>query len=434
MFLLCISALINYFIGIKIYRCKKDLNKKRFLWLALIINIGVLAYYKYFNFFFDSFVDFFNLFGTNLKYSTLHILLPLGISFFTFQMVGYIIDIYHEEIEPCHDLLTFSTYVTYFPKILAGPIERAQKFFPQVEVKRDFNYALATAGLRQILWGLLAKLVISNNCAIYANYIFSDYKSSNGSTLLIGIFFYAFEIYGDFSGYSNIAIGVSKLFGINLMTNFSTPFFSTNISDFWKKWHISLTTWMMDYVNTPLSFNLRGLKKAGMLISIICTFLLVGLWHGADMKYILYGLLHGLYFVPLLLLNTSRRTSVVAKGKRFPSFKESFQMLSLFILVSFTLVFFRADSIRDALGYLKGIFTRNIFSIPLFPFRGMALVTFMLVLVFTLIEWFGRELPHPIANLDEKYPEYKRWLVYYILAIVIFVFAGINQQFIYFQF
>jgi D-alanyl-lipoteichoic acid acyltransferase DltB (MBOAT superfamily) len=434
LFLLCISSLLNFFIGMKIYRTQKDVNKKRFLWLALVINIGVLGYYKYFNFFFESFAAFFNLFGANLHYSPLHILLPLGISFFTFQMLGYIIDIYWEEIEPCDNLLNFSTYVVYFPKLLAGPIERAQKFLPQIEVRRDFNYSLAAAGMRQILWGLFAKLVIANNCAIYANFIFGDHQNANGSTLLIGIFFYAFEIYGDFSGYSNIAIGVSKLFGINLMTNFSTPFFSTNISDFWKKWHISLTTWMMDYVNTPLSFQLRGFKKAGMLISIICTFLLVGLWHGADIKYLLYGLLHGLYFVPLLLFNTSKRTSVVAKGNLFPSLLEAFQMLGLFIVVSFTLVFFRAESISDAMSYLKGIFANNIFSIPFFPFRGMALVTLMLVLIFIFIEWFGRENPYPMANLDEKYPKFKRWLIYYILAMVIFVFSGINQQFIYFQF
>jgi len=432
--LLLISILVNYFLGIKITDTKKEINKKRFLWLGLIFNIGILGFFKYFNFFYESFVNFVNLFNGDMEFSPLKILLPLGVSFFTFQMLGYIIDVYKEEIEPSRDILGFSVYVSYFPKLLAGPIERAQKFLPQIKERRSFNPALATDGLRQILWGLFVKMVISNNCAVYANYIFSDYSEVNGSTLLLGTIFYSFEIYGDFSGYSNIAIGVSKLFGINLMTNFATPFFSTNVSDFWKKWHISLTSWMMDYVNTPLSFSLRKLKKAGLLISIVCTFLLVGFWHGADWKYIFYGFLYGLYFIPLLFFKTSNRTSIVAKGQLLPSLKEVVQMVGLFMLVSLTSVFFRADSINDAFGYLSGIFTPDLFSVPQFQSRGMALVIMAFVVLFVIIEWITREKNHPFVDWETKHGVIFRWAVYYTIVLLIFVFAGQEQQFIYFQF
>ncbi len=254
LFLVGANVLFNFFIGIQIQDAQKEKHKQQLLWLGIFFNLGILGYFKYFNFFYDSFVDLINLSGGNLNYSSLKILLPLGISFFTFQTLGYLFDIYNEEIEPCRDILAFSAYVLYFPKILAGPIERAQKFIPQIEVKRLFDNNLAFDGLRQILWGLFAKIVIADNCAGLVNEIFANPETQSGSMLMIGSVFFLIQIYCDFSGYSNIAIGVSKLLGIKLMTNFATPFFSTNISDFWKKWHISLTSWLMDYVFTPLSF------------------------------------------------------------------------------------------------------------------------------------------------------------------------------------
>jgi alginate O-acetyltransferase complex protein AlgI len=434
LFLLIISILVNYYIGLAIFDTNKETNKKRLLWVGLVFNIGVLGYFKYYNFFFESFVDFFNMFNANLEYSPLKILLPLGVSFFTFQMLGYILDLYRERIEPSHNLLAFSVYVAFFPKLLAGPIERAQRFLPQIEIQRNFDVSLVTDGLRQILWGLFAKLVISNNCAIYANYIFDSYKDSNGGTLFLGTFFYTFQIYGDFSGYSNIALGVSKLFGIRLMTNFATPFFSTNISDFWKKWHISLTSWMMDYIYNPLSFKLRNFKKVGLSVSIVATFLLVGFWHGAEWKYILYGLLHGIYFIPLMIFKSSRREPVVAKGRLLPSFAETLQMAGLFLVVSVTIILFRAPTVSDALMYFSGIFTNGLFSTPDFMSRGMALLTVILVIIFVLIEWFSREKIHPFYEIEKKCNTVNRWIYYYTITFMIFVFSGVGQPFIYLQF
>jgi alginate O-acetyltransferase complex protein AlgI len=432
--LLFASILINFYVGLKIFRSEKEKQKKLYLWLGLIFNIGILFFFKYFNFFAESFINLFNVFNAGIKFNALRIILPLGISFFTFQMLGYIIDIHREEIEPSNNLLDFSVYVAFFPKLLAGPIERAQKFLPQIAAKRIFNSLQATDGLRQILWGLFVKLVVSNNCAIYADNIYNGYASANGSTLLLGAIFYMFQIYGDFSGYSNIAIGVSKLFGINLMTNFARPFFSTNISDFWKKWHISLTSWMMDYVNNPLSFKLRRYKKVGMSLSIVCTFLLVGFWHGAEWKYLLYGLLHGIYFIPLLLMKNSKRSSLVAKGKLLPGFKETVQMTGLFFLVCLTGIFFRADSITDAIKFITGIFNLSLFSVPVFQYRAIAILTLCFVLFMLVIEWITREKDHPLTGFETKYPVIVRWGVYYALSVVIFIFSGGAQPFIYFQF
>lgn len=427
--LLIFSILANYYIAIKIANSEKDSIRKQLLWLGLIVNLGVLFYFKYFNFFYDSFADLFNLFGGNVNYSSFKIILPLGISFITFQTLGYIIDVYYEEIEPSRDLLEFSTYVAFFPKLLAGPIERAQNFIPQIQTIRNFNPTMAIDGLRQILWGLFAKIVIADNCAVIVDSIFDNYQNESGSTLFIGAFYYAFQIYGDFSGYSNISIGVAKLFGIQLMANFLTPYFSTNISDFWKKWHISLTTWLMDYVYTPLSFTLRKYKKKGLIFSIILTFILVGLWHGASWNYIIFGLLHGLYFIPLIYGGSSDRTSTVAKDKYFPSFKEFLKMSGLFILVMLTDVFFRAADTQEAISYLGNIFSVSFFIVP----DLKKLMFIPVIIVFVVIEWIGRNNQHALES--NKQSTYLRWAAYILIGFVVVLSYDNNQSnFIYLQF
>ncbi len=259
--LLIFSTIFNFYTGKAIHSKKDENNRRYLLYTGVVVNISLLIYYKYFNFFYKSFVDFFGLFESNVSYSALAIILPIGISFFTFQAIGYIIDVYREDIEPCDSLLIFATFITYFPKMTAGPIERAETFFDQVKQKRVFSYDLSIDGLRQILWGSFAKLVIANNCASISGPIFDNYLHLPASTLLMGAFFLCFQVYCDFSGYSNISIGISKLFGIKLMRNFAAPFFSTNIRDYWKKWHISLSSWMMHYIFTPLSFQLRKYGK-----------------------------------------------------------------------------------------------------------------------------------------------------------------------------
>lgn len=430
LFLVSINALVNYYIGIKISNSSKEKTKQRLLWLGLLFNLGVLGYFKYFNFFYDSFADLLNLFGGNLNYSSLIIILPLGISFFTFQTTGYIIDVYNEEIEPCKNVLVFSTYVTYFPKILSGPIERAQKFIPQIELARVFNHKLAADGLRQILWGLFAKIIIADNCAPFVNDIFNSYQNQSGSTLFVGAFCYLIQIYCDFSGYSNIAIGVSKLFGINLMMNFRTPFFSTNISDFWKKWHISLTSWMMDYVFTPLSFILRRYKNKGLFISIVITFVIVGLWHGANWTFIVFGLLQGLYFLPLIIKGTINKPSIVASNKLIPSFKEFFQMLGLFILMMLTSIFFRADTVDQAITYILKIMSTSLFA---FPNLKESTFIFPIIGLFLLMEWFSKDKQHALEF--DNHSVLLRWSVYLIIGFVVLLsFNNKTNSFIYLQF
>ncbi len=429
LFLVVANALLNFYVGNKISDSSQEKTKLRFLWLGIVFNLGVLGFFKYFNFFYDNFVDFGNLFGLSLSHSTLHLILPLGISFFTFQTLGYIIDVYNEEIKSSRNLLSFTTYVLYFPKLLAGPIERAQKFLPQIETKRIFNSNLAIDGLRQILWGLFAKIVIADNCAPFVNGVFENYQTQTSAMLIAGTFYYLIQIYADFSGYSNVAIGVSKLFGIKLMINFNTPFYSTNISDFWKSWHISLTSWLMDYVFTPLSFILRKYKKKGLFLAIMITFILVGFWHGAKWTFIIFGILQGLYFLPFIIKGSLSNTSTLSKNKMIPSFKEFFQMTGLFCLMMLSTVFFRADDTSQAITYISNIFSASIVIIP-------DLNQFMfipVIILFMTIEWFTRNKQYAleINNL----PIYLRWSVYLILGfVVLLAFDNNSNDFIYLQF
>ncbi|WP_159090804.1 MBOAT family O-acyltransferase [Aquimarina aquimarini] len=430
--LLGVTTFVNYYLGIKIYKVPQERKKTIFLYIGILFNLGMLVYFKYFNFFYESFFDLLSLFGVASSHSILVILLPLGISFFTFQVLGYLVDVYNEEIEPNTDLLEFSVFVAFFPKILSGPIERAASFIPQIQKKRKFSYKVCVDGLRQILWGLFAKVVIAENCAEFTNRIFDQYTDQSGSLLLIGAFFYAIQLYADFSGYSNMAIGVSKLFGIQLMRNFSTPFFATNISDFWRRWHISLTTWMLDYVFTPLSFVLRKYQKTGVLLAIVITFILVGFWHGANWTFIVYGLLHGLYFIPLVYSQKMNVKQKVAQGKRLPSIKETIQMLALFILIMLTDIFFRAKDVTTALDHLKTIFSASIFDFPAEIYGNITIITLTLIGVFMIVEWINRERKHDfdIANCKG----YIRWGSYISIFILIFFFGRSSETFIYFQF
>ncbi len=430
LFLVLANALFNFYLGLKIRDTQEEKSKQGLLWLGVVINLGVLGYFKYFNFFYDSFADLINLFGADINHSSLKIILPLGISFFTFQTLGYIIDIYNEDTEPCRDVLAFSTYVLYFPKILAGPIERAQRFIPQIEVKRSFDSNLALDGLRQILWGLFAKIVIADNTAAIVNDIFNGYQTQPASMLFIGAICYLIQIYSDFSGYSNIAIGVSKLLGIKLMTNFKTPFFSTNISDFWKKWHISLTGWLMDYVFTPLSFILRKRKKIGLFMAIMVTFILVGFWHGANWTFIMFGIIQGLYFLPMIIRGTMNSSSVIAPGKLFPSFKELLQMSFLFILLSLTAIFFRAENVGQAFGYIASIFSLSILTPPDLS-QLMFVVPFMVI--FMIMEWVSRNKNHGLEFSGRSV--YFKWSVYIIIGfIVVLAYDNNPNDFIYLQF
>ena len=356
-------------------------------------------------------------------------ILPVGISFYTFHGLSYVIDIYKEKILPERNIVTYSLFVSFFPLLVAGPIERATHLLPQIKEKREFNYIKAVDGLRQILWGLFKKVVIADNCALFANTIFNNYTEYSGSTLVLGAIFFAFQIYGDFSGYSDIAIGTARLFGIDLLRNFAFPYFSRDIAEFWRRWHISLSTWFRDYLYIPL-----GGSKGGTWNKVRNTFLIFlvsGFWHGANWTFIIWGFLNALYILPSILFKTNRNhLDIVAQGKLAPSFKEFFSMVLTFSLTVFAWIFFRSESVTEAFNFISNMFSNSLISIPTIRPTNL----FLLLLVFIAIEWLGREEQYAIARLGFKFSKTFRWLLYYIIVIAIFYYGGSGQQFIYFQF
>jgi D-alanyl-lipoteichoic acid acyltransferase DltB (MBOAT superfamily) len=401
--------------------------------MSIIVNLGFLGFFKYYNFFLDNFISAFSFFGTEIKANSLNIILPVGISFYTFQTLSYTIDVYKRKLEPTNDFIAFSAFVSFFPQLVAGPIERATHLLPQFYKKRTFDYSKAVDGLRQILWGLFKKIVIADNCAEYANLIFNNSSDYSGSTLVLGALFFAFQIYGDFSGYSDIAIGTSRLFDFDIMRNFNFPYFSRDIAEFWRRWHISLSTWFRDYLYIPL-----GGSRGGTWTKVRNTFIIFivsGFWHGANWTFIVWGALNAIYFIPLLLTKNNRNNiEIVAQGKLFPGLKELSFMLLTFGLTVFAWIFFRAENISHALSYISEIFSASLFEIPIFPEMKRAIITILLTCFFVIIEWLGRERQFALEMLFLKSPKYIRWIFYGLLTVVIFSFSGKQQEFIYFQF
>lgn len=436
--LIIFSTIVDFSIGILLSREDNKLKRKFLLWTSIGVNIGFLGFFKYYNFFLDNFISAFSFFGMEINANSLHIILPVGISFYTFQTLSYTIDVYRKKLEPTKDLIAFSAFVSFFPQLVAGPIERATNFLPQFYTKRTFDSSKAVDGLRQILWGLFKKIVIADNCAEYANLIFNHSANYSGSTLVLGALFFAFQIYGDFSGYSDIAIGTSRLYGFNLKRNFAFPYFSRDIAEFWRRWHISLSTWFRDYLYIPL-----GGSKGGLWMKIRNTFVIFivsGFWHGANWTFIVWGALNAIYFLPLLLTKNNRNNiEIVAKGKLFPTLKELLLMLTTFGLTVFAWIFFRADSIGHALEYIYDMIlglTHKWGYLQSFRLvdRKIGVEILILILVFILIEWFGREGQYAIANVGLKWHKIFRWAFYLIIAMSVLLFSGQQQQFIYFQF
>ena len=359
--------------------------------------------------------------------------MPVGISFYTFQTLSYTIDVYKQKLEPTKDFIAFSAFVSFFPQLVAGPIERATHLLPQFYKERQFNYALAVDGMRQILWGLFKKVVIADNCAEFANHIFNNSDSYPGSTLLLGAIFFTFQIYGDFSGYSDIAIGTSRLFGFDLKQNFAFPYFSRDIAEFWRRWHISLSTWFRDYLYIPL-----GGSRGGTLMKLRNTFIIFivsGFWHGANWTFIVWGALNALYFLPLLLTGKNRNNiDVVAKGKALPSIKELFLMFTTFGLTVLAWIFFRAENINHAINYISEILSPSLLKSPYYDGIGLAVPVVILTILFIFIEWCGREHQFAIQHIGFKWHPLIRRFFYFVLIISIFWFGGKEQQFIYFQF
>jgi len=429
LFLLAFSTFLDYFTGLKIFNASSKRIQKLWVCVSIFINLGFLAYFKYFNFFSESFAAVLHSIGFNADAVTLHIILPLGISFYTFHGLSYVFDIYNKKIKPTVNFADYALFVSFFPLLIAGPIERATHLLPQVKTPRKFDYAQAVKGLKQILWGLFKKMVIADNCSEYANLIFNHAGDYSASTLLSGALFFTFQIYGDFSGYSDIAIGAARLLGFDLLRNFSFPYFSRDIAEFWRRWHISLSSWFRDYLYIPLGGSKGSNWKKIRNICIV--FLVSGFWHGANWTFIAWGGLNALYMLPLILLKRNRNNlDIVAKGKTFPSFKEIINIIITFSLTIFAWIFFRSVSISDAFDYISGIFSWSLFSKPqVFP-----RITLILIVVFMLIEWMGREQQFAIENTGAKWHKFFRWTFYYLILLAIALFAGRSQHFIYFQF
>lgn len=429
LFLLMFSTFLDYYTGRRIFNASNTKNRKFWLWLSIIVNLGFLGLFKYYNFFITSFAEGLSAFGLHLSFSTIKVVLPVGISFYTFHGLSYVLDIYYRRIKPENNFVDYSVFVSFFPLLVAGPIERATHLLPQITKKRTFDYKKAVDGLRQILWGLFKKIVIADNCAFYANEIFNNSESYGGSTLLIGSFFFAVQIYCDFSGYSDIALGTSRLFGIELLRNFSFPYFSRDIAEFWRRWHISLSSWFRDYLYIPL-----GGSKGGVFMRVRNTFIIFlvsGFWHGANWTFIIWGALNAVYFLPLLLRNKNRSNlDIVAKGKLLPSVREFFSMLFTFMLTCLAWIFFRSENMTQALNIVYEIFSPTIFTIPVI----LPTATLLIIGVFFLIEWLGRENSYAIASFASNSSRILRWSFYYLLIFFIYYFAGEKQQFIYFQF
>ena len=431
--LILFSTIIDYSIGISLSQQKNQNIRKLLLWTSILLNLGFLGFFKYYNFFLDNFIIAFSLFGTVLNANSLNIILPVGISFYTFQTLSYTIDVYKRNLEPTKDLVAFSAFVSFFPQLVAGPIERATNLLPQFYSKRNFDYSKTINGMRQILWGLFKKIVIADNCAQYANIIFNNSSEYSGSTLVLGAIFFTFQIYGDFSGYSDIAIGTSRLFGFNLKQNFAFPYFSRDIAEFWRRWHISLSTWFRDYLYIPLGGSRGGTWNK--LRNVFIIFLVSGFWHGANWTFIFWGAINALYFLPIFITNNNRNNlNVVAQGKYLPNLKEILLISLTFCLTVFAWIFFRAENLGHAFSYISEIFSSSLFEIPKYEKDDFANPILLLVLIFIMIEWIGREQQYAIAKicLNWKWP--LRYLFYYILLILIFWFGGKQQEFIYFQF
>lgn len=438
--LLLFSTTIDFYIGRRFAKLENSKSRKLLLWISIVTNLGFLGFFKYFNFFIENFTEAFSFFGMQIKPNTLNIILPVGISFYTFQTLSYTIDVYKKKLKPTRDFIAFAAFVSFFPQLVAGPIERATNLLPQFQKERSFDYSKAVDGMRQILWGLFKKIVIADNCAQIVNMIFNNSIEYSGSTLFLGALFFSFQIYCDFSGYSDIAIGAAKLFGFKLMKNFAFPYFSRDIAEFWRRWHISLSTWFRDYLYIPLGGS--QVSNTMKIRNVFIIFLVSGFWHGANWTFIAWGVLNAIYFLPLMLTKNNRNhLDTVAHGRIFPNYRDILAMGTTFLLTVLAWIFFRAESMQQAFFIFSKIFSTSLFSLPalidiakLFLTVNYLILFILLIITFVILEWLGRENEYAIEKLGLTWNSLIRRAFYFLLIICIFYISGQEQQFIYFQF
>ncbi len=430
LFLLIGVTLVTYISANYISKTINEKSKSIVFALNIIVSIGILVYFKYTNFFISSFINLLDSFGFKTDLSVLQIILPLGISFYLFRAISYILDVKNGKAKACIDLLLFANHIAFFPSLISGPIDRAKTLIPQLEKEIKFDYSQTTDGLRQILWGLFKKIVVADNLAAATLPIFDGYLTMQPNILLLGAFYFSIQLYADFSGYSDMAIGIAKLLGFNITKNFDFPYFSQSVTEFWRKWHISLTSWLTDYIFTPISIHLRDYPKLSLFVGIITTFLISGLWHGANWTFVVWGALHGLYYVPSIIMGTmlskKKKNKEQTLIQKLSDYKN---MLGLFLLIMLTNVFFKAQSIQQAVTYLMRLVSLETFQIP-----TLYKSQFPAVIILLSIEWSQKNASHGLQNFGFKWPQIVRWLFYFILIALIFVYNNKEQQFIYFQF
>lgn len=435
--LIFFSSVVDYTIGVLLDKTDKDSKRKLLLGISLFTNLGLLGFFKYFNFFLDNFVDLISLFGLKPHTTTLKIILPVGISFYTFQTLSYSIDVYRRKIKATHDIVAFFAFVSFFPQLVAGPIEKAKDLLPQFHKNRKFDYHLAVDGLKQILMGLFKKVVIADTVSVMVDAIHSNYNDVTGLTLYLGMFLFAFQMYGDFSGYSDIAIGTARLFGFNLRRNFAYPYFSRDIAEYWRRWHMSLTSWFKDYLYIPLGGSRVSRNK--QIRNVFIIFLVSGFWHGANWTFIIWGAVNAIYFLPLMLRNKNRaHIKIVANDKKLPSLIELKDILITFLLTSLVRVFFRAQSLTEAITYFKNMFFK--FHNPIKELHAINIhiksvfVSLLFICILIVTEWANRDKEH---GLDIAiHSKAARYGIYYFFTILVLFYYNANsvRPFIYFQF
>lgn len=425
--LLLLAGILSFVSGTRI-EANESRPKLRRAWLlfGIVINLSILGVFKYYDFFACSFANAF--LGGNTTGILLNLILPIGVSFYTFQAVGYCIDVFHKIVPAERNLLHHFTFISFFPQLLAGPIGRAKNLLPQFSVRRNFDATLATDGLRQILWGLFKKMVVADNCASAVNSVWgSGIENASASTLVGVAVLYSFQIYGDFSGYSDMAIGTAKLFGIRLGDNFLFPYFSRNIREFWRRWHISLNTWFRDFVYIPLGGSRNGRGKT--LRNLFAVFALSGLWHGANWTFVTWGIFHWLLFIPRCFFKSSKRqTEIIAENGYLPSWRELGQMLTTFVFVTIGWIFFRATNIQEAFCFIKNCFSSSLLSVP--DFSG---TPFLFISIMLIVEWIQRHGAHGLYRCF-PFPRPIRWILYIIFIFTIVQNDGMQENFIYFKF